>query len=65
MPTKPRASTAYLQPGQTSIDRATPRQRDGVWRLNWSVRLHDGRLVKRKSEAPTKGEMLRRSQGCR
>ena len=62
MPTKPRASTAYLQPGQTSIDRATPRQRDGVWRLNWSVRLHDGRLVKRKSEAPTKGEMLRRAR---
>lgn len=57
-----RAATTRLEPGTHSIDRATPRQRGEVWRLDWSVRLPDGRLIEKRSQSPTKGEVRRRAK---
>lgn len=53
-----RAATTRLGPGQTSIDRSTPRrsQAADAWVLDWSVRLHDGRLLRKRSQGPTKGQ---------
>lgn len=57
-----RAATTRLEPGQDSIDRATPRKRGEIWLLDWKIRLHDGRLVTRRSQAATKGEVRRRAK---
>lgn len=53
-----RAATTRLAPGHTSIDRATARRStDGEsWVLDWSLRLHDGRLVRKRSQGPSKGQ---------
>lgn len=52
-----RAATTRLNPGQTSIDRTAPRRcAEGAWLLDWSVRLHDGRLLRKRSQGPTKGQ---------
>lgn len=59
---KQRAATTWLEPGHHSIDRATPRLRGGVWKLDWSIRLPDGRRVDKRSQAPTKGEVRRRAK---
>ena len=58
-----KSSTTRLEPGQHSIDRVTPRQRDdGVWLLDWSVRLHDGKLLTKRSQGPTKGAARARAK---
>ncbi len=53
-----RAATTRLAPGHHSIDRARPRRStDGsAWVIDWSVRLHDGRLIRRRSQGPSKGQ---------
>lgn len=52
-----RAATTRLAAGHHSIDRATPRRSldAEAWVLDWSVRLHDGRLLRKRSQGPTKG----------
>lgn len=50
-----KAARSYIEPGHTSIDRVTPRQRpDGSWIIDWNVRLHSGRLVEKRTQASTK-----------
>ncbi len=57
-----RAATTRLEPGQHSIDRAQPFEyRDG-WALKWSVRLDNGRLVRKLTQAPTKGKVRARAK---
>lgn len=57
-----RASTTELQPGEHSIDRNTPRKRDTTYLLDWSVRLHSGKLIEKRSQGPTKSEVRRRAK---
>lgn len=54
---KPRAATTRLGIGENSIDRVDPWYVDDldVWKISWSVRLNDGRLVRKITQAPTKG----------
>lgn len=59
-----RAATTRIAPGEHSIDRVQPRHRDGVWVIDWSVRLPDGRLVTKRSQGQSKGEARRRAR-CR
>lgn len=51
-----------IEPGHTSIDRATPRKTKTGYQLDWSVRLHDGRIIQRRSKAKTKGEVHARAR---
>lgn len=55
---KHRAATTRLTAGQHSIDRATPRWSDraGAYVVDWSVRLHDGKLIEKRSQGQTKGK---------
>ena len=39
-----------------------PRERDGQWLLDWAIRLHDGRLVKKRSQGATKGQVRQRAK---
>ena len=57
-----RAATTRLEPGSHSIDRATPRKREDVWLLDWSIRLHNGRLVTKRSQGATKGQTRLRAK---
>jgi integrase len=58
-----RASTTRLAPGEHSIDRVTPRKRpDGVWVLDWSVRLHDGKRLDKRTQGSTKGQVRARAK---
>lgn len=52
----------YIEPGHTSIDRATPRKTGTGYQLDWSVRLHDGRIMQRRSKGKTKGEVRARAR---
>lgn len=57
-----RAATTRLEPGEHSIDRAQPFEyRDG-WALKWSIRLDNGRLVRKLTQAPTKGKVRARAK---
>ena len=53
-----RAATTRLTPGHHSIDRATPRRSEdaSAWVIDWSLRLHDGRLLRKRSQGPSKGQ---------
>lgn len=51
-----------IEPGHTSIDRVTPRKTKTGYQLDWSVRLHDGRIIQRRSKAKTKGEVRARAR---
>jgi integrase len=55
------AAHSRLEPGHTSIDRATPRERGDVYLLDWRIRLHDGRLVPKRSQGSSKEEVRRRA----
>lgn len=57
-----RAATTRIEPGHHSIDRAVPRQRGNVWLLDWSVRLPDGRLMPKRSQGATKGQVRQRAK---
>ncbi|WIY83945.1 hypothetical protein [Propionimicrobium sp. PCR01-08-3] len=57
-----RAATTRLEPGQHSIDRATPfAYRDG-WALKWRLRLPSGKLVEKLTQGPTKGAVRSRAK---
>lgn len=60
-----RAATTRLEPGQDSIDRAQPFEYRGGWALRWSVRLPNGRLVRKLTQAPTKGKVRARARATR
>lgn len=50
-----RAPRTYIECGHHSIDRVTPTRRpDGTWTIDWSVRLESGRLLTKRTQAPTK-----------
>lgn len=55
------AEKTRLEPGHHSIDRVNPRRRQDAWVMDWSVRLHDGKLVRKRSQGKTKGEVRRRA----
>lgn len=57
-------SRVALELGETSIDRAkiTPTP-DGGYRMQWSMRLLNGRLIKKTTKGKcTKGELRRRAR---
>lgn len=56
------AAKTYIEPGKTSIDRNTPRKTKTGYELDWSVRLHNGRLVPKRSKGKTKGEVRARAR---
>lgn len=68
-----RATTAKLEPGEHTIDRGNPRERNGTWRLDWSLRLYDGTVVRHtttgadvsvvRRRARTKAEQLLAASG--
>lgn len=57
------AAKTKLLPGTHSIDRVHPRKTDkGVYVLDWSVRTHGGKLLRRRSQGKTKGEVRARAR---
>lgn len=61
--TRRRASTANLDPGEHSADRATPRQQaDGSWWLDFTVRLHDGQRRRHRAKGATESQARRRAR---
>lgn len=57
------AAKTRLLPGTHSIDRAHPRKADkGGYILDWSVRTHAGKLLRRRSQGKTKGEVRARAR---
>lgn len=57
-----RADTSRIDAGHHSIDRAQPRKVEAVWYLDWRIRLQDGRLLSKRSQAKTKGEVRARAR---
>lgn len=57
-----RASTSKLNPGEHSIDRANLYKYREKWQIRWRIRLHDGRLLDRRTQAATKGEARARAR---
>lgn len=58
-----RATTARLAIGENTIDRSTPTRRpDGLWRLQWTMALADGRKWRGDNTGATKGEVRRRAK---
>lgn len=58
-----RAASTRLDPGRHSVDRNTPRPKTGGgYVLDWSVRLHSGELLERRSQGPTVGEVRARAR---
>lgn len=67
MTTRRKAATTRLEPGEHSIDRNTPTKRilkgREVMVLDWSVRLHDGRLIENKrTQGRTAAEVRRKAK---
>lgn len=57
------AAKTKLLPGTHSIDRVHPRKTDkGDYVLDWSVRTHAGKLLRRRSQGKTKGEVRARAR---
>lgn len=56
------ASKSKIMPGTTSIDRVHARRDGDRWILDWSIRLHDGKLLRRRSQGKTKGEVRARAR---
>ncbi|MGP5262809.1 hypothetical protein [Glutamicibacter arilaitensis] len=57
--TKARSASTKLEPGEDSIDRVSPWQDEVTkkWMLAWSVRLPNGKLVRRRTESVRKGDL--------
>jgi hypothetical protein len=64
--TRHRAPTTRLEPGEHSVDRAIPAERtfngQKVIALDWSVRLYDGQVVRRRTKGPTETVVRRRAK---
>lgn len=57
------AAKTKLLPGTHSIDRVHPRKTaKGDYVLDWSVRTHAGKLLRRRSQGKTKGEVRARAR---
>ncbi|GAB2465573.1 hypothetical protein [Xylanimonas ulmi] len=57
---KKAAARTRLEPGETSIDRNTPTQReDGTVVLGWAVRLRNCRLVRKRTQGAGVGVNFR------
>lgn len=56
------AAKTRLQPGENSIDRAHPRPHNGGYVLDWSIRLHDGKLVRKRTQGETKSVVRKRAK---
>lgn len=56
------AAKTRLAKGEHSIDRVTPRPYGDGWVLDWSVRLHDGKLIRKRTQAPKKGILRKRAK---
>ena len=57
------AAKTKLEPGTHSIDRAHPRELpDGTIALDWSVRLHNGRLLRKRTKGPKKSIVRARAR---
>ena len=57
-----RATTAKLEPGEHTIDRGNPRERNGTWRLDWSLRLYDGTVVRHTTSGADVSVVRRRAR---
>lgn len=57
-----KSARTKLAPGQHSIDRVTPRQVDGKWLIDWTVCLHDGQVIAKRSQGKTKGQARSRAR---
>ncbi|RKR74753.1 site-specific integrase [Frondihabitans australicus] len=57
-----RAARTRLEPGEHSIDRVKARERDNAFVIDWSVRLLDGRIVNRRTQAASVSEARRRAK---
>jgi len=56
------AAKTRLQPGEHSIDRANPRPHNSGYVLDWSIRLHDGKLVRKRTQGATKSAVRARAK---
>lgn len=56
------AAKTRLAPGENSIDRAHPRPHKDGYVLDWSIRLHDGKLVRKRTQGETKSVVRKRAK---
>ncbi|MDN6136158.1 tyrosine-type recombinase/integrase [Corynebacterium sp.] len=56
------AAKTRLQPGEHSIDRTNPRPHNGGYVLDWSIRLNDGKLVRKRTQGATKSAVRARAK---
>lgn len=64
--TRPRASTVKLEPGEHTVDRGDPTRRTingrKVFVLDWSLRLYDGTVVRRRSSGTDESKVRQRAR---
>lgn len=56
------AAKTRLQTGKHSIDRTNPRPHNGGYVLDWSIRLNDGKLVRKRTQGATKSAVRARAK---
>ncbi|MFG6304604.1 hypothetical protein ACGLFO_14840 [Corynebacterium hesseae] len=56
------AAKTRLTPGEHSIDRVNPRPHNGGYVLDWSIRLNDGKLVRKRTQGATKSAVRARAK---
>ncbi|MFZ2291197.1 tyrosine-type recombinase/integrase [Corynebacterium casei] len=56
------AAKTRLTPGEHSIDRTNPRPHNGGYVLDWSIRLNDGKLVRKRTQGATKSAVRARAK---
>lgn len=56
------AAKTRLAPGEHSIDRVNPRPHNGGYVLDWSIRLNDGKLVRKRTQGATKSAVRARAK---
>ena len=55
------ASTSRLEPGQDTIDRSVTRTHNGAIWLDWTLRMPDGRIIRKRTKGPTVGTARKRA----
>lgn len=60
--TQKTAAKTRIQPGEHSIDRNNPRPHNGGYVLDWSIRLNDGKLVRKRTQGATKSAVRARAK---
>ena len=56
------SSKTRLAPGEHSIDRANPRPHKDGYVLDWSIRLNDGRLLRKRTQGDSKSIVRKRAK---